>query len=277
MDKKKKITKRIIVNILLVLIALSVLIPFVYIVLVSFGKDSFMTGSAILPNQYTLTNYILLFTKNRFSYWIFNSIAISVATMGIAVVLTTISVYALSRLRFRGREQLFSGIMMVQIFPLTLSMVSIHKIFVTLELLDKISGLVLVDSVMASASMILLARGYFSSIPYELDEAAQIDGANRIVIMKKIILPLVKPMLAIVAVQSFVLAYNEYVIANVVMTGGFKSMPLAVGLQSLIAGQYGTNWSVYCAAAVIGSVPMVIIFYSMQKYFIGGLAEGGVK
>jgi ABC-type maltose transport system permease subunit len=236
-----------------------------------------MSGSAVLPKAYTLQNYIDLFVKNRFFNWITNSIILALATMVLAVILTAFSVFAFSRLRFKGRENLFTAVMIIEVFPLTLSMVSIHKIFVAFGMLDKIAGLVWVDSVMASAGMVLLAKGYFDSIPYELDEAAKIDGASRFMIMRKVILPLVKPMLAIVAVQSFVLAYNEFTIANVVMTGGFMSMPLSVGLQSLIAGQYGTNWSVYCAAAVLGSAPMVIVFYSMQKYFIGGLAEGGVK
>jgi arabinogalactan oligomer/maltooligosaccharide transport system permease protein len=84
-------------------------------------------------------------------------------------------------------------------------------------------------------------------------------------------------MLAIVAIQSFVIAYNEYVIASAVMTTNILSMPLSVGLQSMIVGQFGINWSIYCAGAILGSIPMIILFYSLQKYFIGGLTEGGVK
>jgi ABC-type maltose transport system permease subunit len=104
-----------------------------------------------------------------------------------------------------------------------------------------------------------------------------IDGANRFKILTRITLPLAKPMIAIIAIQSFVIAYNEYAIASTVMTQRLDSMPLAVGLQSMIVGQFGINWSLYCAGAVLGSIPIVVLFYSLQKYFIGGLTEGSVK
>lgn len=275
--KTKNIAGKILGNIFLIIVAMSILVPLSYMIIISLGKDVYTTGSIVLPKYYTLQNYIDLFTKNRFYNWFINSIILSFGTMLVALVLTSITVYVFSRLRFKGREKLFSAVLLVQIFPLTLSMVSIHKIFTAFGMLNKIQGLIIVDSIMASAGLVLLAKGYFDTIPYELDESAQIDGAGRLTILWEIILPLVKPMLAIVAVQSFVLSYNEYVIASVVMTGGFKSMPLAVGLQSMIAGQYGTNWSQYCAAAIIGSIPMILIFYSMQKYLITGLADGSIK
>ncbi|MHB8963475.1 MAG: sugar ABC transporter permease [Saccharofermentanales bacterium] len=264
-------------NIILSVVSITVLVPFIAIALISFGKDMIVASGNFFPTQYTLANYISVLTEFRFTNWLWNSIYLAFGTMVISVCITTISVFALSRIRFYGKKNLFSAILLVQVFPLTLSMVSIYKIFSAFSLLDKIEGLMISNSVMATAGMVLLAKGYFDSIPFELDEAAKIDGAGFFALFLKIILPLVKPILAIIALQSFVLAYNEYVIASVVMTGGFKSMPLAVGLQSMIEGQYGINWSRYCAAAMMGSVPMVILFYSMQRYFIGGLSEGGVK
>ncbi len=267
----------IILNVFLILLSLVVILPFVQIVLVSFGKDVIMSSGNFFPSAYTVENYLAVFREYRFTNWMQNSMILSLGTMLISVAVTTISVFALSRIRFWGRKTLFSAILLVQVFPLTLSMVSIFKIFSVFGLLDKIEGLMIADSVMASAGMVLLAKGYFDSIPAELDEAAKIDGAGFFTLFRKVILPLVKPILGVVALQSFVLSYNEYVIANVVMTGGFKNMPLAVGLQSMIEGQYGINWSRYCAAATIGSIPMILLFYSLQRYFIGGLSEGGVK
>lgn len=261
---------------LLTLLAISVLIPFVYIVLMAFGKN--ITGvTASLPSEFTLDNFSRLMSEHEFLRWLGNSLLVAGCTMVLSVILTSVTVYIMSRLKFAGKTRFFNGILLVQIFPLSLSMVSINRIFASFGMLNKLWGLVLIDSAMASMGLVLLARGFFDSIPYELDEAAMIDGANLWQVLLYVICPLVKPMLAIVAIQSFVLSYNEYVIANVVMTNGFSSMPLAVGLQSLIAGQYGTNWGVYCAAALLGSLPMVILFYSMQKYFIDGLTEGGVK
>lgn len=272
----KREKKHIAAHIMLAILAITVMIPFVYILLMAFGKN--VTGvSSSIPSEFTLDNFRKLTSEHQFIRWLVNSLLLSGASMCLSVVLTSITVYVMSRLKFAGKMNFFNGILLVQIFPLSLSMVSVNKIFASFGLLNKLWGLVLIDSVMASIGLVLLAKGFFDSIPYELDEAAMIDGANLWQVLWYVICPLVKPMLAIVAVQSFVLSYNEYVIANVVMTNGFQSMPLAVGLQSLIAGQYGTNWGVYCAAAVIGSMPMVILFYSLQKYFIAGLTEGGVK
>lgn len=263
-------------HVFLAILAVSVLVPFLYIVLMAFGKN--VSGvSALFPEEYTLDNFRKLLREHQFVRWLTNSLLLSGFTMCLSVILTSVTVYIMSRLKFAGKTYFFNGILLIQIFPLSLSMVSINKIFAEMGMLNKLWGLVLVDSVIASIGLVLLAKGFFDSIPYELDEAAMMDGANLRQVLWHVILPLVKPMLAIVAVQSFVLSYNEYVIASVVMTNGFESMPLAVGLQSLIAGQYGTNWGIYCATAVIGSLPMVILFYSLQKYFIAGLTEGGVK
>jgi arabinogalactan oligomer/maltooligosaccharide transport system permease protein len=252
------------------------LLPFVYILLIAFGKNVVGTGTAI-PTEFTFDNFRRLFIDTAFLDWIKNSIFVSLATMASAVILVSVTVYVFSRLRFRGRRQLFNFILLIQVFPLMLSMVSIFRIFVAFGLLNDLNGLIIVNATVSSAGLVLLAKGYFDTIPYELDEAAMMDGATKFQILKHIILPLAKPMLAVVAIQSFVIAYNEYAIASTIMTQGLDTMPLSVGLQSMIVGQYGTNWSLYCAASVLGSIPMILLFYSMQKYFIGGLTEGGVK
>lgn len=272
----KKVFNKSLIHLLLLTIAVIILIPFIYIVLISFGKNVIGT-STVIPEALTFANYKELFTGTKFVQWVGNSLLISLGTMLIAVVLVSVSVYIISKLKFHGRTALFNFILLIQIFPLTLSMVSIFHIFVQLNLLNKVFGLILIDSVLASAGLILLAKGYFDTVPYDLDEAAMIDGANKFQILTKITLPLAKPMIAIVAIQSFVISYNEYVIASTVMSQGLANMPLAVGLQSMITGQFSQNWSLYCAGAVLGSIPMLILFYSLQKYFIGGLTEGSVK
>ena len=277
MTKMKKITKTtILIQFILFILALVTLFPFVYILLIALGKNVISTNTFI-PDKFTLDNFKSLFNETSFLNWLQNSFIIAFTSMVIAVVLVSISVYVFSRLRFYGREKLFTFLLLIQIFPLTLSMVSIFNIFINLGLLNRIYGLIIVDATLASAGLIFVAKGFFDTIPHELDEAAMIDGASKMQILVKVILPLSKPMLAIVAMQSFIIAYNEYTIASAVMTTSVESLPLAVGLQSIITGQYGVNWSLYCAGAIIGSVPMIILFYSLQRYFIGGLTEGGVK
>ncbi len=275
MMKRKKITN-ILIQTMLFLLAIITLFPFAYIILISLGANVIST-STFIPKEYTFENFKRLFSDTHFTSWLGNSFVIGLMTMIISVVLVSITIYVFSRLKFYGKQKLFNFILLIQIFPLTLSMVSIFKIFVEFGLLNKSIGLIVVDATLASAGLIMLAKGYFDTIPYELDEAAMMDGASKFQILTKITLPLAKPMIAIIAIQSFVIAYNEYTIASAVMTTGVESLPLAVGLQSIISGQYGINWSLYCAGAVIGSIPMIIIFYALQKYFIGGLTEGGVK
>ncbi|HCO69013.1 MAG TPA: hypothetical protein DIT26_00240 [Mesotoga infera] len=272
----KKRAGRILVHIILLILAVVTVIPFFFVVLISLGKNVIDT-SVFFVKELTLDNYRRLFTETRFSNWLINSLLLAAVTMILAVIVVSLSAYAFSRLRFQGRTKLFNFVLLIQVFPLTLSMVSIFRIFLALGLLNKIEGLIIVNSAFASAGLVLIAKGYFDTIPYSLDEAAMIDGANRFRILTKITLPLAKPMIAIVAIQSFVIAYNEYAIASTVMTQKLEAMPLAVGLQSMIEGQFGINWSVYCAGAVLGSIPMLVLFYSLQKYFIGGLTEGSVK
>lgn len=272
----KAVSSKIGVQIFLFVLAIITLIPFLYIILMSIGKDVISVNSK-LPTEFTLNNFQNLFKATKFLNWMKVSFLVSGTTLVISVVLVSVCVYVISRLKFYGRDRLFNSLLLIQIFPLTLSMVSIFSIFANFGLLNKPLGLILIDSTMASISLIMVAKGYFDTIPYEIDEAAKMDGANLRQILLKINLPLAKPMLAIVAIQSFVLSYNEYTIASTVMTDNIENMPLAVGLQSMIVGQYGINWGIYCAGAILGSIPMIILFYALQKYFIGGLTEGGVK
>lgn len=272
----KKTWIQLLLHAFLIILAVITLTPFVYILLIAFGKNV-MGSASTLPTEYTFDNFIRLFSETHFVDWMRNSVVISLITMVVSVLFVSVTVYVFSRLRFHGKNQLFNFILLIQVFPLMLSMVSIFRIFVMLGLLNDLKGLIIINATVSSAGLVLLAKGYFDTIPYELDEAAMMDGATKFQTLVQVILPLAKPMLAVVAIQSFVIAYNEYAIASTVMTQGLDTMPLAVGLQSMIVGQYGTNWSLYCAASVLGSIPMIVLFYTMQRYFIGGLTEGSVK
>lgn len=263
-------------HVFLVLLAVIVLVPFVYILLISLGRD-FLNVSGFGDLGFSLQHYADLFAETKYPYWLCNSLVVSVATMAVTVVVVGAASYVFSRLKFAGKEALFQIILLIQIFPLTLMLVSLFKIFAAFELINKLIGLVIIDSVIASAGLVLVARGYFDTVPYEIDEAAMIDGANRFQILIHIVFPLVKPILCVVAIQSFVLTYNEYAIASMLITSGAEHMTVAVGLQSLIYGQLQQNWGMYCAGAVIASLPILLLFYTLQKYFIGGLTEGGVK
>ncbi len=273
---RQKLPAKIFSHLALALVALSVLVPFTYILLISFGKNV-ASSSAALPDGYTLDNYRRLFAETQFARWITSSLILAVSSMALGTFLCCTAAVVFERFRFSGKKALYHLVLLLQIFPLTLSMVSVNKIFGALGLLNKLPGLVLIDSAMAAAGLVFVAMGYVHNIPCSMDEAAMVDGAGRLKVFTRILLPMLRPMLVFVCIQSFVIAYNEYVIANIVMTEGFETMPLAVGLQSLIAGQYGTNWSVYCAGAVLGALPMLVLFYFLQRNYISGAVEGGVK
>jgi len=276
MPKKKRKYSKIGVHFILIALALIVIIPFAYILLISFGKDM-LDISGYGDSGFSFEYYEQLFSETKYLFWLGNSLLISICTMVISLIMVSVASYVFSRFKFAGREALFQTILLIQIFPLTLMLVSLFKIFASLELLNRLLGLVIIDSVIATAGLILVSKGYFDTVPYEIDEAAMIDGANKFQILVHITLPLVKPILGIVAIQSFVLTYNEYAIASMLITSGAEKMTVAVGLQSLIYGQFQQNWGMYCAGAVLASLPIFILFYSAQKYFIGGLTEGGVK
>lgn len=274
--KKKKRLSKIGVHIVLILLAIIVLVPFVYVLLISFGKDM-LDISGFGDAGFSLDHYTQLFSETKYLYWLGNSLLISLFTMVISLIMVAVASYVFSKFKFAGKEAVFQTILLIQIFPLTLMLVSLFKIFASLELLNRLIGLVIIDSVIASAGLILVSKGYFDTIPYAIDEAAMIDGANKFQVLIYITLPLVKPILGIVAIQSFVLTYNEYAIASMLLTSGAEKMTVALGLQSLIYGQFQQNWGMYCAGAALASVPIFILFYSFQKYFISGLTEGGVK
>ena len=262
MRKKNKLIRNIGVHAILIVLALIVLIPFVYILLISFGKDLLdITGYGDMG--FSVDNYEKLFTETKYLHWLGNSLLVSLATMLISLVMVSVASNVFSKYKFAGREALFRTMLLIQIFPLTLMLVSLFKIFAALELLNKLIGLVIIDSVIATAGLILVSKGYFDTIPYEIDEAAMIDGANRFQVLIHITLPLVKPILGIVAIQSFVLTYNEYAIAIMLITSGAEKMTVAVGLQSLIYGQFQQNWNVL-GRRHLASLPIFILFYSFK-------------
>ena len=274
--KKRRIVN-ISLNIFLIIFAISVLVPIIYVVIISFGKNVTSLDGGVLPTSYTLQNYKDLFTEFQFKNWIINSIVISMGTMVLTLVFATVGAYVFSRFDFVGRMVTYKTILLIQIFPLTLSMVAIYKMVSMLGLINTQISLILVNTVMALPYSILLSKGYFDTIPKDLEESAYMDGASKARTLWLVIIPLVKPIIATIAISSFVLAYNEYVLANVLMSGGFESMPLAVGLRSMFAGQYGVNWPRFAAAASLGSIPMLIIFMVFQDHFVSGLTDGSVK
>jgi arabinogalactan oligomer/maltooligosaccharide transport system permease protein len=198
------------------------------------------------------------------------------------VVIGAASAFAFSRLKFRGKKAGLETLLLVQMFPAVLALSAVYVIMERVYTfapeigLGTQAGLVLVYLGGAMGVNIWLLKGFVDSIPMELDEAAKIDGASPMQIYWQIFIPLAAPILAVVSLLSFIGTFNEYILARLFLAD-MDSRTIAVGLQQFIGGQYSQNWGAFAAGSIIASVPIVLIFLSLQKYIVSGLTAGSVK
>jgi len=241
----------------------------------------FSLSASPLPTDVTTEHFGDLFTKRGangellFLRHALNSIITAVATTVVGVTLSCTAAYALSRFRFPGRKSGLTMFLVVQMFPATLLLLPLYVILDKLGLLNSILGLVLVYSTTAIPFCVWTLKGYFDSLPRELEEAARIDGASPWMIFRRIILPLSRPAIAVTALFSFMTAWNEFIMASTFMTDQTK-YTLPVLIQSSVT-EFSADWGLFAAGAVITSVPVMIAFYVLQKYLVGGLTAGAVK
>ncbi|WP_205574645.1 sugar ABC transporter permease [Indioceanicola profundi] len=228
------------------------------------------------PAQLSLQNFKDVLTEQPFLTWLVNSAIVAGLTTIVGVFLACTAAYAFSRFRFPGRQ---SGMMMFlvsQMFPGTLMMIPLYIIIVSwLGLGNSYIGLVLVYAVTAIPFCVWMLKGYFDTIPIEIEESAIMDGASRSTIFFRIILPLAKPAVAVTALFSFMTGWNEFILASVFMTEeGRYTAP--VGLRFFVGG-FSAQWGYFAAGSIIVSLPVVILFLYLQKYLVSGLTAGGVK
>jgi arabinogalactan oligomer/maltooligosaccharide transport system permease protein len=197
------------------------------------------------------------------------------ATTIVGVFLAATAGYAFSRFRFPGRTAGLLSFLVTQMFPGTMMMIPLYMIIDNLGLLDTLFALVLIYSTTAIPFCVWMLKGYFDTIPRDLEEAALIDGASKTKIFYMIILPLAKPAVAVTALFSFMTAWNEFILAATFMNSE-KTYTLPVGLQSFV-GQFAQDWGYFAAGAVLVSIPIVTLFFMLQKYLVSGLTAGGVK
>ena len=259
-----------------------VLLPVYYVVIAAFDATNAL--GSLWPTAFTTANFAKLTGDPTFPYfaWLWNSLKVSLGVAAVTVVLTTMAAFAFSRFRFRGRRPLMKAIVLVQLFPNLLALIALYLIVQQVGRSIPALGL---NSDLALAVVYLggvlggnvwLMQGYLNSIPRELDESALIDGATQTTIFFRILLPLAKPMLAVVAVLSFVATYGEVLLARVLLTDSSK-LTLAVGLWSYVSGQYNQRWGAFAAGALIAAIPALLLFYLLQDWLVKGLTSGSVK
>jgi arabinogalactan oligomer/maltooligosaccharide transport system permease protein len=228
------------------------------------------------PKTVSLKNFVDVLVDEPFGRWLVNSAVVAAATTVLGVFLACTAAYAFSRFRFPGRR---SGMMMFlvsQMFPGTLMMVPLFIIIVKwLHLGNTYAGLVLVYSVTSIPFCVWMLKGYFDTIPIEIEESAIMDGASPAMIFFRIILPLAKPAVAVTALFSFMTGWNEFILASIFMEEE-TAYTAPVGLRFFVGG-FTAQWGYFAAGSIIISLPVVALFYYLQKYLIAGLTAGGVK
>lgn len=266
----------------LILVTALVLYPVMLVCKKAFEPGrNFALSASPLPHTVTLDNFNTLFEARGghgellFLRHTLNSVVIALATTVVGVVLSCTAAYALSRFRFPGRKAGLTTFLVVQMFPATLLLLPLYVILDKLGLLNSIVGLVLVYSTTAIPFCVWTLKGYFDTLPRELEEAARIDGASPWMIFWRIILPLTKPGIAVTALFSFMTAWNEFIMASTFMTDESR-YTLPVLIQSSV-GQHTADYGLFSAGAVVTSLPVMIAFYVLQKYLVGGLTAGAVK
>ena len=252
-----------------------VLFPALWIVMSSLSSgDSFFLKS-LFPEKLSLEHYAELFRETDFMIWVWNSVKLCLMVAVIQITLTSLAAYSFSRMRFTGRKYGIMSLLVLQVFPNAMAISGYYILLYQFNLVDSMPALIFVLAG-GSAFHIWLLKSYIDGIPKELDEAAMVDGAGSFTVFRKIILPLAAPQLAVLFLFSFIATYSEYVISSVFLQTPGK-MTLALGLQTFIEDQFAAHWTLFAAAAVLSSLPIMIVFMLLQKHIQSGLAAGGVK
>jgi arabinogalactan oligomer / maltooligosaccharide transport system permease protein len=270
------------------LVALAVLVfalfPIVFVISASLNPAGTLTASNRLFSSISLDNFRDLFSRPQYPFprWFMNTLFVASATAVLQVFVACLSAYAFSRFRFAGRRLGLLGLLLIQMFPQILAGIAIFllvfeigQLFPDLGL-GSILGLVFVYMGGALGVSTFLIKGFFDTIPKELDEAMKVDGASHARVFFGMILPLSAPILAVVVLLAFITTLNEFFVASILLTSP-DSLTLGVGLFRLVSDQLNANWGFFAAGALLGSIPPIVLFLWLQKYVVSGLTAGSVK
>lgn len=261
--------------ILLVFVAWSVL-PVFWTLVTSFKPESkiFSTEIKVIDDP-TIQNYVSLLTRGDFVQWAINSLFVSMVTTVFAVFLSATCAYSISRFRFRGRSPAIYLFLVAQMFPGVILLIPLYGIFTGLHLIDTPWALVLSYATFAIPFCILMLKGFFDTIPYELEEAGRVDGLGVFGTFWRIVVPLSVPGLAVTAFFSFITAWNEFLFARSFLTSK-EALTLPVGMATFI-DPFNQPWGLLTAGSVLITIPVMVFFFLAQRFLISGLSTGGVK
>jgi arabinogalactan oligomer/maltooligosaccharide transport system permease protein len=280
-QRRFSIGMRLVVAILLIIFAV---FPILWVLSASLNPTSSLATQKLIPENAGLDNYRTLVQTDQFPFWtwFWNSIKISTITSVLSLAITTIAAYAFSRFRFRGRRAMLQAILLIQVFPSLLALVAI---FLMLSQVDDVVpplglnshvSLILVYLGGAMGINIWLMKGFLDTIPRDIDESAMVDGASHWQIFVRLILPLLRPILVVIGLLNYIGTYGEFILARVLLKNT-ELYTLMVGLERFSGAQFSQRWGVFAAGALIGALPIMIIYLVLQDQIVGGLTQGAVK
>ncbi|WP_207783738.1 sugar ABC transporter permease [Micromonospora globispora] len=258
------------------------LFPILFVLSAALNPLGTLSSTELLPTGASFENFTNLFDKTAFAHWFLNSLLLAGVASFASIFLSALAAYAFSRMRFAGRRVGLLTLLLIQMFPQFLCIVAIFLIFTTVtDLWPAIGfnspwGLFLLYMGTALGANTWLMKGFFDTLPKELDESATMDGASHAQVFFRIILPLVAPILAVTGLLAFIGSINEFIIANVFLTQP-ESKTLAVGMFGLVAGERNNNFGMFAAGTLLTAIPTVLVFQLLQRYIVSGLTAGAVK
>lgn len=273
----RTLSARISITVSVIVLLVLVIAPFYWIFSSSIRttQEILSPTPSFLPQTYTLQHYDKLLASSNFPRYLLNSAVVAVLTMIITVVLSVMASYAIYRLEFPGRRWLVRVILATYIFPGILLLIPLYGMLSQLKLIDSLWALVIINVTFASPFAVWMLQAFFQAIPYEVEEAAALDGASRVTIILRIFLPLTAPGIASIAIYAFISAWTEYMFASVmILSDANRTLP--VGLAGII-GQYQVDWGLLLAGATITTLPVLILFSFVGRSFIEGLTAGATK
>jgi arabinogalactan oligomer/maltooligosaccharide transport system permease protein len=256
--------------------------PILWVISASLNPTGSLATQKLIPENPGLDNYRTLLDAVPYWTWFGNSIKIATITSVFSLTITTVAAYAFSRFRFRGRQTMLKGILLIQVFPALLALVA------TFLMISQIGDVISFIGLNTHASLILvylggamginiwLMKGFLDTIPRDIDESAMVEGATDWQVFTRLILPLLRPILIVIGIINYIGTYSEFVLARVLLKSS-EQYTLMVGLQVFAGAQINQRWGVFAAGVLIGALPIMIIYLALQDQIVGGLTQGAVK
>ncbi|NGP43811.1 sugar ABC transporter permease [Bacillaceae bacterium SIJ1] len=255
-----------------------ILYPLLWTFGLSLNPGSSLFGASMIPEDWSFKHYMWLFTDPESDYllWYKNTLIVALATSLGSTIFVSLVAYAFSRYRFVGRKYGLYAFLLLQMFPVLMAMVAIYILLNLIGLLDSLLGLILIYIGGSIPMNAFLVKGYFDTIPRELDESARMDGAGHFRVLFTIMLPLAKPILAVVALFNFMAPFMDFILPRIVLRSP-ENYTLALGLYNFVNAEFANNFTRFAAGSILIAVPIALVFLMLQRYLISGLTSGATK